>query len=47
MIIQNARKNKSLKSPESNENFIHINNKLFDEKSIISNQQHRQVSLIL
>ena len=47
MIIQNTRKNRSLKAPKSNENFIHINNKLFDNKSIVFNQQNRQVGLIL
>ena len=31
-IIQNTRKNGSLKAPKSDQSFIHINKKLFDEK---------------
>ena len=46
-IILNARKNRSLKAPESDENFIHINKKLYDEINAVSNQQRKKSNLIL
>ena len=46
-ILQNTMKNRSLKAHESNKNFIHINEKLYDDINAVSYQKRKQVNLIL
>ena len=46
MLIQNAKKNRSLKTPEFDKNFIHINKKLYDEINAVSTQLNKHLSLL-
>ena len=45
-LIQNARKNRSLKSSEFDDRFIHINKKLYDEINVVSTHLHKHLSLL-